>query len=644
MIIGIFLRNIKIYSNTNYIPISNGDTFSGFVGNNGIGKSSILEALDCFFNGRDWIFSTSTKKQGKKAKPHIVPVYLLNHDFFSDRSEKEREFAREISNRAWNVHAADLNSSNHQHFNIFENQRQELIEFKEKEYYLLPVGLSNESNSLLSNLSIFEGIIDKKEDSVPQFKKSLDTLHETIKTKLDYIYIPKEIDPKEFTQLETREIQVLMGETLINIIKEKIKDKQIKEINDGLDEFLKDLSSKLGEYEFRTLNNRERQKKISRTDINKLITESYFSKRSLHKKQGSSWLELKDLSSGEKQKAIVELAHHLLRSCRKDASYMILAIDEPESSLHVSACYEQFGKLLDISHSCHQVLFTTHWYGFMPAMENGHVTAISTDNEGQHKFDLIDLDRQREIIKQNVASSKGKFPYDVRLKSINDFIQSIVSSLFCEEPYNWIICEGSSERIYLQAYLQDLRSTKKLRVIPVGGAREVRKIYNNLKVALEDIKDEIGGKVFLISDTDTQFFEWDTDSRLDRVLQCKRIINDVNTKTTGLVDIGSNLRSPNTEIEDVLDGEIFFETLDEFREEEDFISEILENRNPEEYKGTPSFFALNLGPLDKEKLDNFFDKKNNKFDFANKYVENIKNIGDSLPLPWISEIEKFFNT
>lgn len=52
MIIGVILRNFKTYKNINYIPLSNGESFSGFIGANGIGKSSILEALDCFFNNR----------------------------------------------------------------------------------------------------------------------------------------------------------------------------------------------------------------------------------------------------------------------------------------------------------------------------------------------------------------------------------------------------------------------------------------------------------------------------------------------------------------------------------------------------------------------------------------------------------------
>ena len=78
MIIGTIVRNIKTYSGINYVPITFGQTFNGLVGNNGIGKSSILEALDCFFNLRQWNYNIVTKKSGVvTTRPHIVPVFLF---------------------------------------------------------------------------------------------------------------------------------------------------------------------------------------------------------------------------------------------------------------------------------------------------------------------------------------------------------------------------------------------------------------------------------------------------------------------------------------------------------------------------------------------------------------------------------------
>ena len=67
MILGIILRNFKIYKSITYIPISNGNRFCGLIGKNGIGKSSILEALDFYFN-------SNNNKDFKKAEKFIVKM------------------------------------------------------------------------------------------------------------------------------------------------------------------------------------------------------------------------------------------------------------------------------------------------------------------------------------------------------------------------------------------------------------------------------------------------------------------------------------------------------------------------------------------------------------------------------------------
>ena len=48
VIVGVLLRYIKTYKGINYIPLTEASNFCGLVGDNGIGKSSVLEALDSF--------------------------------------------------------------------------------------------------------------------------------------------------------------------------------------------------------------------------------------------------------------------------------------------------------------------------------------------------------------------------------------------------------------------------------------------------------------------------------------------------------------------------------------------------------------------------------------------------------------------
>lgn len=54
MISGILLRHYKNYGNLKFIPICDSTEYmySVYVGNNGVGKSAILEALDVVLNDR----------------------------------------------------------------------------------------------------------------------------------------------------------------------------------------------------------------------------------------------------------------------------------------------------------------------------------------------------------------------------------------------------------------------------------------------------------------------------------------------------------------------------------------------------------------------------------------------------------------
>ncbi len=636
MIVGVFIRYIKTYSGINYIPLSNGETFCGLVGNNGIGKSSVLEALDCYFNDQPWNLNVATKKSGTATiPPHIVPVILVD---FESIHEDHRELAKKLSDTIWTLEDEDVTNRNRPLLNNFKTQLEELKRTHDQEKYaLIPLGSTHDG---LTNISIFntkkigEKLFDNvKYDSgqIPQEKlDEFKSLRDSTKKIFEYIYIPKDINPEQFTKLETVQIQSLMGETLNQILQKCIPTAKIQEINSSLNKFLDGLSDKLIDYSFRTPT--DRQQNLRKGDVYSLVVEAFFNIRKLHKSQGDQWLEMRQLSSGEKQKAIIDLATNLLKNYRRSTDNIILAIDEPEASLHMSACYDQFNNLYEISDCCRQFLFTTHWYGFIPTVERGYVTVI-TKSEGEHNIDLINIASFRESVKQQIQKSKGKLPYDIRLKSLNDFIQSIITSILNDEPFNWLICEGSSEKIYLEKYFEDVKVEKKLRIIPVGGAGEIKRIYNHIIAAYEDFKKEVKGKVIMISDTDPQLVSYNTRDDLTNLI-CLRLVNDNSDRETKLVKINSNPVSPKTEVEDALNGKLFIETLLEFKAdypELEFLDEITI------YKEEPSYFALDLSPSKQQKLESFFDKDNNKFRFANKYVEKITK-EYSVP-KWIQEIK-----
>ena len=91
MILGVILRNFKIYKSITYIPISNLNHFCGLIGKNGIGKSSILEALDYYFNNKgamaksDWITIDGNvhyfKADGKMAVSETITKWFKKYTF-----------------------------------------------------------------------------------------------------------------------------------------------------------------------------------------------------------------------------------------------------------------------------------------------------------------------------------------------------------------------------------------------------------------------------------------------------------------------------------------------------------------------------------------------------------------------------------
>lgn len=637
MIIGSFLRYFKTYQGINFVPITDQGNYCGLLGDNGIGKSSVLEAFDCFFNGKQWNMNIATKKSGLvKTKPYIVPVFLVERDSLSGRS---RELAEILHKIAITLTEDEVASANRDDFKCYTNLLEQVKRNYDLDHYcVIPLGIDYQS---CPNVSMFNcsrlgvelygegyhgGNLD--EQDLDEFKPLL----EDLKGSIEYIHIPKEIDPELFTKLETNEIQILMGETLHEILEQRVTSGQIRDINNSLNTFITSLANELDGYSYRTPT--DRQQNLRKNDVYNLIIEAFFNIRKLHKQEGAHWLEIGELSSGEKQKAIIDVAQKLLLHHRSSGNNLIIAIDEPESSLHMSACFDQFAALYEISKTCRQVLFSSHWYGFLPTIESGSVTVISRQ-DSDHVFDLVNLANYREQIKQMNRQSREQLPYDIRLKSINDFVQSVITSSIGDNPFNWIICEGTTERIYLEYYFKDLVEKQRLRIVPVGGAGEIKRLYNHLSTSYEDFKEEISGNIILLSDTDAQLVSYETRS-FDK-LRCKRIVNCEIKRKTRLVNISSNPVSPRTEIEHCLNGVYFLETLKSFINGDDHILAFLRDVNAS--GENDSYFSLDLKPSQLQAVDLFLDSDNNKYKVAKKYIEILPD--ESHTPEWLNTISEW---
>jgi predicted ATP-binding protein involved in virulence len=142
MIVSIFLKYFKTYQGINYVPITDEDHFCGLVGENGIGKSSVLEAIDCVLNDKLWNFNTVTKKSGlATTKPHILPVFLVKKDSIKTNTTT----AEKISNIALTIEESDVVSAHRPHIRKFLDHRDKLIQrVNVDDYYLLPLGIDHD--------------------------------------------------------------------------------------------------------------------------------------------------------------------------------------------------------------------------------------------------------------------------------------------------------------------------------------------------------------------------------------------------------------------------------------------------------------------------------------------------------------------
>ena len=655
MIVGIFLRHIKTYKGINFIPLSDGEKFCGLVGNNGIGKSTVLEALEkIFLLDKDWNINLGHNKSTDDANvPYIVPVFLIEKTKI-DFTAEELEIVNLIDESLKTIQASNLPSRFHgtretiTHFNTLNSSV-----LDRENYYLLPLGITLNNKK---SVSVFEGYLKQKYIEVNPSQSDLpNELFNSIFTKIleiyRYIYIPRELSAGEFSRLHNRQFEFLMGRSLQQTLTENISADTVRRINDSLDGIIRELECDLVSYTYKT-NNDVRQTKLKRGDINNLIIEAYFNIRSMHLKvDDSSSMAITKLSSGEKQKAILDIASSMLKKNYESNQdkYVIFGFDEPESSLHISACFDMFQNLYEITNYCSQVLFTTHWYGYIPSVIKGNTVILNKGNDTTHKFDFINITKYREETRIVSAQSRNQLPFSIQLKSINDLVQAIIYGSMSDNPFNWLICEGSSEKVYFSHYFSDLVESSRLRILPVGGYSEVKKLYNHLAIAFEDFKHEMNGKVFLICDTDptldsnTSYIK--NDSQHPK-LRYRRLINNETNEKTELVMINSPVSSSPTVLEDALNAETFFKVLDQKIEQHpELVSLIDQGKRVEITQGNyyPSGLCLMLSVPEKRILRTFFGKNNNhmKVEFAEEYIQNIDNVDE---IPWINEIRDFFTS
>ena len=665
MIVGLFVRGIKVYQNINFIPfLALGDEhyiaknkFISYIGANGSGKSSILEALDSFFNRKDDIEKKDYKinknitssSYGNDRNPFVVPIFLIKKSKMQDANTALLE---ELSDYLWSVSSDVVKGGNtaKKEYDKFFEMRDKLKDFQTS-HYLLALGerpvaggtknlalysvgfIRNEFKDSANQANDIEIEDDEVKDTTFKFKNQdeFKSILEKIKELYSYVYLPVEANVQDFTKLETSEMQKLIGKQLKDEIESILQTNEIvKKINSQLDPLLLKVEEDLKNYTYKA---QEKKQKVTNLDLIPKIIEAYFETKYLYLKSTGRHRLVSELSAGEKRKALIAVVSAFLENRNENEldKDVIIAVDEPENSLHTSLCYEQFEKLHKISEKA-QVLITTHWYGFLPIISYGYAHFLTKDSSDRVSFKSYSLNDYRSQFKRNPTQ-------DFRLKSNYDLAQSIYYSLDLPESYNWFLVEGITDKHYIEAFLGNKIQELNLKILPLGGRDSVRQMFELLRISLEELVgvESVRGKVFCLIDTDEQMIKIDNDKELDNLLCFKRLCHCEQKDKVALLGINGG-NTTKTGIEQCLNPEIFEETYKELGLKECYGEIKIECK-----KGNTNFVKnLNI-----TKLDEFFkDKSNeqNKRKFCKKYIEIFKskeNRAEFVP-KWINEIEKFF--
>lgn len=533
-----------------------------FIGDNGTGKSSILEALNAYFNRGKWIHTTGQKDS------YVAPLFLLEKKAYNSKfSQKALEMVRKLNTFFWNL-PRDAGR--------YAQTQQALISYIEKlkpEYenthYLLLLGNHHdERNSLYfptfdkeikTNILGFEW-----DDGAQELRKKSDqTTINKVMVELEqtqtFIYIPAEENIAEFLRLESEDMQELVNRKIKDDIEDVLKKPYSEAANEGvLDYINKKLMPYIEDVEetIRKIDATYKFKgatRLTSRDLIAPIIKVFYQKRKLEKNNKP----IADLSSGERKKALVDIVYSFLSQKADTEKEIIFAIDEPEASLDRINRYDSFERIEKIANEYnHQTFITTHWYGLLPIIHKGVIHYLEL-SEGDDVKPVLKMYDARSFINERKAD-----PDDNYFKSFSDLASSIFSSLKIKK-INWVIVEGIDDKNYLEYYLSNLVSNfhETFRIIPVGGSGNVKVLYEHLYIPIENSAvDRIQGMIFCMVDKDEGLVKLLFDPKTtNKKLHFKRLQSIKGV--IKLLNVNESSTSQKTDIEDALEPEKFYNAI-----------------------------------------------------------------------------------
>ncbi len=551
LIAGVFLRNYKSFYNYNFVPLifSHTDKVTAFAGGNGSGKSTVLEAIDCILNEKnpaEWDCSNGQKKD----RMQLFVAFLIEKKKLKVSAEFPLDKLILLSDAYWN---ADFpkQSKDDESSDSFSKWRNHLMDSIEHDkYYLICIGKNCFDKTLIFGINAIKNYCGDED-------LNLEEIFELIKGEYKYIYIPVENKIDQVLDIKAKELHYIMGRKVFDDLEQVLTDKNvnlsdnktiISSFNEVLETFLGDINGHIEpEYKFSSKGGAIKRS-VKASDLISILINVFFSTRPLQK-EGKS---INSLSSGQKRIALIDVFTKIVEKIPSVEKNLVIAIDEPESSLDNLNKFRQFQRLVNLpgKKEC-QVLLTTHWYGAFLYPIKGRLNFLELSNNQSQLTESFNL--------EHVYDERKRFPQSIEMKSYFDLMGSIYH-LIRSAKINWIICEGRSDAIYLKKYIDN--RVQDLNIVAFNGFGNVRRLYELLNFATIE-KEEILGKILFIIDTDTENFILDQRGSRSKNVRLARWHLD-RTKDASKLDNASSTNAMNTVIEDLIDSSVTFNAAKKF--------------------------------------------------------------------------------
>lgn len=462
MIVGVYLKNFKCYQATQFIALhtKSSEQLIGFLGDNGVGKSAILEGLEAFFSKKPkWLKNKEARKGD--AECFVAPVFLLK--LGSLKKVPNLDAVKALS-------ATLING----------------ISGLELPTDCIAVCIAKRADG---GIKIFDGKkeLDSKMDSAAS------DLYEFIGDHYQFIYNNAEVDIDEAAKVDSEASEIIVGSPIIPAVEKKIieidnNNEFVEKLNAALKELIDDTVTKelkKIDPEYSYSGTKGALSKLTTNVLARVSSIAFLDSRKL--KLGG--MSLENLSSWQRRTALLDFMMAMLESTKPDDDkQLILAIDEPEISLDATKKMSQFERLVRIAGKGVSVMFTSHWYGWIAGTKIGRCLLIE-DNGTQ----------KRDISVFNIAD----FPFGRRpipkfeMRMIFDFLISLGAGAEADPDQRFIICEGPSDQIFLSTSLNDTR----YKIIFVGKERIINMVDSFKKYYWKNAGPQIKNILFLI-DTD----------------------------------------------------------------------------------------------------------------------------------------------